>query len=575
MSHKILVVDDEAAILQGFKRNLHRQFEIDTAESAQEAFGLIRKNGPYAVVVSDMRMPGMDGLQLLTLLKDSLPDTVRIMLTGDADQKTAVNAVNSGQVYRFINKPCSSETLADVLNEGLEQYETVQENHRRLSTSENHARQLTEELNLHYQRDFLTGLLNRQAIKTRMDTELQKMAPNDHHVLCIIDIDHFHLINNHFGLVAGDECLRQISQIITSTQRSTDLAGRMSGNRFSLLLRHRSAAEGKDIAEEILTRFRAYRFCWEDNCIDVNISIGLAPFGDEVTDFSQLLNLAETACYVAKDDGGNRLHIATPNDHELTRRLDEPQWVSRISQALENDHFVLFYQPIVPLFAAEGQGEHFEVLLRLRDEKNHLIAPDGFLPAAENYLLAPKVDCWVIHKLVEWFSEHPERIETLAMCSINLSGQSLGSRELLDTILNAFEQTGLPTQKFCFEITETAAISKLSAATGFIETLRAKGFHFSLDDFGSGLSSFAYLKNFPVDYLKIDGQFVRNIDKDPIDLAMVRSINEIGKIMGKKTIAEYVENDEIRVILKSLNVDYAQGYAISKPMELMKSEKSQ
>lgn len=569
MPHRILIVDDEPAVIQGYKRSLHKFFDVDVALSGHEALEQIHRNGPYAVVVSDMRMPVMDGLQLLTTIKRETPDTVRIMLTGNADQKTAVDAVNTGRVYRFINKPCSPDELAEALKAALQHYDRVQESRHRLTSSEKQARQLAKKLDLQYQRDYLTGLFNRQALKTRIDTELQKMPQDEQHTFCVIDVDHFHVINDSIGHIAGDECLRQMSQIITSRQRGGDLVARISGNRFCLFLRHCTAEEGQSIAEEMLDQFRNHRFLWEEKIIDVSISIGLATFDHEAKDFSKLLSLAETACYVAKDHGGNQLHVVGTNDRELTRRLDEPQWISCINHALKDDRFVLFYQPIVPL-AAEEKGEHYEILIRLRDEDDNLVAPYWFLPAAENYMLAPKIDCWVIRKVMTWFQKHPQQLEKLAVCSINLSGQSLGSQQLLDFILRAFDERRLPTHKFCFEITETAAIAKLSVAIHFIETLRSKGFLFSLDDFGSGLSSFAYLKNFPVDYLKIDGQFVRDIDKDPIDLAMVRSINEIGKIMGKKTIAEYVENDEIKQILGDLSVDYAQGYVISRPIELSK-----
>ncbi len=267
--------------------------------------------------------------------------------------------------------------------------------------------------------------------------------------------------------------------------------------------------------------------------------------------------------------GRNRIHIYNADDEELTKRHGEMQWISRINEALEKNRFQLWAQKIIPLDPHNNNGEHYEILLRMQDRNGSIISPGTFLPTAERYDIAPRIDRWVISTTLNWYSQNPKRLKRLGICSINLSGQSLGDEGLLKYIINHFETSGLPAHKFCFEITETAAIANLAYATHFIKSLKEHGCRFALDDFGSGLSSFAYLKNLPVDFIKIDGLFVKDILDDPVDLAMVKSINEIGHVMNKITIAEFVESREIQEKLREVGVDYAQGYGIDRPTPLI------
>jgi EAL domain-containing protein (putative c-di-GMP-specific phosphodiesterase class I) len=279
------------------------------------------------------------------------------------------------------------------------------------------------------------------------------------------------------------------------------------------------------------------------------------------------LKEADTACYVAKDRGRNRVHVYRPDDEILAMRQGEMQWVERIKQGLAQNRFCLYGQLIVPIGRKE-EGLHFETLVRHFDDNGRLIPPGAFLPAAERYGLASTLDRWVITTLFQWMAKKEGFLEKLSVCSVNLSGLSLSDETMLAYIYEQFDQWKIPAHKICFEVTETAAIANLSYATNFIHQLQYKGCLFSLDDFGSGLSSFAYLKNLPVDFLKIDGLFVKDILEDNVDLAMVKSINEVGHVMGKKTIAEFVENEKIFNLLKKLGVDYAQGYGIGKPVPL-------
>jgi EAL domain-containing protein (putative c-di-GMP-specific phosphodiesterase class I) len=282
---------------------------------------------------------------------------------------------------------------------------------------------------------------------------------------------------------------------------------------------------------------------------------------------TDILSAADAACYAAKDAGRNRIHVYYSDDIELSRRRGEMGWVSKINQALEDDRFCLEKQAISSLSKkpVKPRGNHYELLLRMRDDDGELIYPGAFLPAAERYNLSEKIDRWVVKTTLEWLSTDNAELDSLALCSIHLSGNSMGDAGFLDFLLTQIEISSVPPTKICFEITETAAIANLGAAIQFIHALKDIGCLFALDDFGTGVSSFNYLKNLPVDFLKIDGSFIREIHKDPKDFAMVRSINEIGQVMGKETIAEFVENDAILEVLSDIGVNYAQGFAIGRP----------
>jgi EAL domain-containing protein (putative c-di-GMP-specific phosphodiesterase class I) len=322
------------------------------------------------------------------------------------------------------------------------------------------------------------------------------------------------------------------------------------------------------LCEQLRDAIRDFRFFWEGKSFGIGVSIGLSIINKASRSAVNLFKEADSACYAAKDKGRNRIHVYSPDDEELALRQGEMQWVEKIQRGLESHSFCLYGQQIVPLSEHE-EGLHFETLIRYRDSiTGHITPPVAFLPAAERYGLAPAIDRWVIHSLFEFIATTPQFLEQLSLCSINLSGLSLCDETMLVYISGQFDEWQIPTNKICFEVTETAAIANLSYAIKFIHALKERGCLFSLDDFGSGLSSFAYLKTLPVDYLKIDGYFVKDILKDKVDLAMVKSINEVGHVMGKKTIAEFVENEQIFNLLKELGVDYAQGYGIGKPVLL-------
>lgn len=573
MQEKILIVDDDPNILQGYKRNLRKRFNLSTAAGGSEALLKIEEGGPFAIVVSDMRMPGMDGLQLLTRLKELQPDTIRIMLTGNADQKTAVDAVNKGEVFRFLTKPCDSENLALAIDAGLAQFNLIVGNRAVMEQSAQKVQLLAEKLTFQSQHDLLTGLANRQALEHALQHLLDTVRiDGKNHALCNIDLDNFHVINDTCGHFAGDECLRQIANLLSSQQRVEDVVSRLAGNQFAILIKDLQMDKAEQYVARLQALIRKFFFKWEDEVLDVNASIGLIHLNTEYATVASLLSAAETACNVAKDSGRNTIHIGKPNDTELTQRLNESQWINRINHALRHNDFLLYFQTITPVGCAIEQGDHFEILLRMLDKEGQLVMPGQFLQAAEQCFVSTQIDLWVIHNLADWFAKNPQAVSKTSVCSINLSGHSLGNKDIFNLICESFNSSTIPPQKICFEVTETAAITRLNQAVDFIKSLKSKGFQFSLDDFGSGFSSFAYLKNLPVDYLKIDGQFIKNIHTNPIDRAMVKSIIEIAKLMNKSTIAEYVENAQILQVLEELKIEYAQGYYFSKPMPLNEKE---
>jgi EAL domain-containing protein (putative c-di-GMP-specific phosphodiesterase class I) len=323
-------------------------------------------------------------------------------------------------------------------------------------------------------------------------------------------------------------------------------------------------------AETLREGVRNFRFTWEDRVFRLGASIGVVPITAENEDVAAIISAADSACAAAKEGGRNRVHSFAENDIELMRRRREMQWAARINAALEEGRFELYRMAIQPLQRVEV-GAHYELLLRLKDETGRIVAPNDFIAAAERYGITPAIDRWVIENAFRWLVSEADEREKLLRCSINLSGQSLGDDKFLPFVIDQFHRSGLDASKICFEITETAAVASFSQANRFIQALKELGCKFALDDFGTGLSSFGYLKHFPVEYLKIDGSFVREILRDPIDREMVRSINEIGHLTGKQTIAEFAENAEIIQMLTSLGVDYAQGYGVAQPQRVVKS----
>ncbi len=428
------------------------------------------------------------------------------------------------------------------------------------------ARKLSQQVSYQATHDPLTGLINRTELERRLHRVLETAhTESTQNAFCYLDLDQFKLVNDTCGHVAGDELLRQLGRLLEHHIRKRDTLARLGGDEFALLIEHCSINEARTIAEKLIDTLSDFSFPWEDHSFNIGVSIGLVSVDNQSKSMGEVLRAADSACYIAKEQGRNRVHVHQEDDEEQARRYGEMQWAVRIPRALEDQRFQLYFQEIMPIQDGEPAAGHFELLLRMQDENGKLIMPGAFLPAAERYNLSDKLDRWVVGQIFNWFEQHQERLEQLKLCSINLSGLSLNNRAFLPFVIKQLENSRVTPAKICFEITETVAIANLSRAIRFIGSLKELGCHFALDDFGSGLSSFAYLKNLPVDFLKIDGLFVKDILDDPMDFAMVKSINEIGHVMGKKTIAEFVENADVLEKLRAIGVDFAQGYGIGRP----------
>ncbi len=434
-------------------------------------------------------------------------------------------------------------------------------------------RELANRLSWQACHDALTGLVNRSEFEKRVQKSLQTARESQvHHAICYLDLDQFKIVNDTCGHLAGDELLRQLSCLLQNHVAQTDTIARLGGDEFGLLLNECSLLEAHKKAVETCNLVRNFRFIWEDKVFAVGVSIGLVEIDETTPDLATVLSAADAACYAAKNQGRNRVHVYQVDDQELIQQRREIRWAAQIPQALEENRFCLYYQPIVGIQADNKQYKHGEILLRLRDTSGQVISPMAFIPAAERYDLMKRIDRWVIQTVFSYLQDHQNKLkpkvhdsEIKELYTVNLSGASLNDGDFIDFLYEQFKNHLIPPEIICFEITETVAIANLKKAVQLIESLKTMGCSFALDDFGSGMSSFTYLKTLPIDYLKIDGGFIRDILTDPIAREIVEAINRIGHVMEIKTIAEFVENNEILAELQRIGIDYAQGYGISKP----------
>ena len=424
----------------------------------------------------------------------------------------------------------------------------------------------SEKLSYQASHDALTGLYNRTKFETTLN-ELLEQRKDLQHVVFYLDLDQFKVVNDSSGHHAGDELLRQVADVIKNAIRQSDILARLGGDEFGVILERCGIEQAKNVAHNIIEAIGDISFVWEDKTFRIGVSIGIVQLSSATQTYSDVLKMVDAACFAAKDAGRNRYHIYSQDDKELQVRQKELSWISRVEQALINDTFVLYAQPIVSL-KNDSLPCNFEVLIRLQDNGDGLVPPGAFLPAAERYNKMNTIDRWVITHTFAFLKGNQELLDRINYCSINISNQSFSDDEMLPLIVGLASDNPGVANKICFEVTETAAVSNLSKARNFIASLSYLGFRFALDDFGSGISSFGYLKNLEVQYLKIDGVFVKDIVDDPIDLAMVSSIHEVGTVMGKKTVAEFVESLDIIEKLKTVGVDYAQGYALGRPMPI-------
>ncbi|HLX10020.1 MAG TPA: EAL domain-containing protein [Thermoanaerobaculia bacterium] len=415
--------------------------------------------------------------------------------------------------------------------------------------------------------DPLTGLLNRREFEARLQRAiLTARLDGREHALLYLDLDEFKVINDSCGHLAGDEMLKQVTALLRANVRRSDALARLGGDEFGVLLENCPAPRARQTAEELCRALRDFRFSLREHVFEVGASIGLVPIGSDSGDLVQLLSAADAACYVAKDRGRNRVQEYEPDDTGVAQHHGEMRWIQRIHDAFEQRRFRLYYQKIEPLGRTAGGADpeaFCEVFLRMLDRDGQPIEPAGFVAAAERYHLIDSLDRWVVQTAFGAIAEAQRGGAGAALFAINISAQSLSDERFLAFVVAELAARRVDPRRICFEITETAALSRLGSALRFLSTLKEKGCRFALDDFGGGLSSFSHLRNLPVDFLKIDGALVREMTVDPVKRAMVEAINQIGHVMGLRTVAEWVESREILELLEAMGVDYGQGFWFS------------
>ena len=477
----------------------------------------------------------------------------------------AVNRIGEGVFSHTIMENSSGEL------------KTLQKGFNSMSSSLKHAydgmqekiNDATSMLRHQAQHDDLTGLINRREFEVRLERCLKSVHENNaQHIFCFLDLDQFKLVNDTCGHSAGDELLKQVSILLANKMRERDTLARLGGDEFGLLIENCTLVDANQINNALLKTIRDYRFIHDDKIFNIGVSIGVVVINQSFENVSEIIHAADLACYSAKSAGRNQSFLFNPGDVEVVRQRSAVESISDITDEIDDEQFMLYCQPIVPITSVATQVQHYEILLRKIDLDGKIILPTTFIPSAERYHLMPNIDRWVIKNV---FLAYQKLLEINAekcnyIFSINLSGTSLGDKSLLNFIQDMFIKYSIPPESICFEITETAAIVNLKNTILLFSALRKLGCSFALDDFGSGMSSFTYLKNFDVDYLKIDGTFVKEMHINKIDHAMVRSIHSVAEAMNIKTVAEFVENEAILSELKSIGVHYGQGLYLGAPV---------
>lgn len=565
MPLKLLIVEDSEDDALLLARQLRKagyepdMLRVTTRREIESA--LTQKE--WDIVISDHNIPGLSSEAVLDMVKSSGVDLPFIIVSGSIGEDIAVAAMKTG-AHDYIMKD-NLARLVPAIERELREHETRQA-HRR-------AQEVIHHLAYH---DALTGLTNRHEFETRINDLLTNPAHiNTENVLLYIDLDQFKIINDTCGHVAGDELLKQLATLLSSTIRKMDTLSRLGGDEFGVLLLNCDLEHASSIAQNILDIIKDFRFSWETKTFTVGASIGMVQFnGGSYKDLTSVLSAADMACYAAKDLGRNRIHLYNEDEANILKRQGEMQWVSRINMALEENRFVLYAQKIIGLNKNKSRA-NVEFLVRMIDVDGELVLPGAFIPAAERYNLMNQIDFWVIKHAFLAFAEMIKAGDTPDLIFINLSGASLSDDGIFHFIREQVETSGISPGRVCFEITETAAISNLNVAVTFMHEMKRLGFRFALDDFGAGLSSFAYLKTIPVDFLKVDGSFIRDMLDDEMDAAIVDSIQRIAHVAGLETIAEFVESEMILAKLVEIDFDYAQGYAIHTPEICRYSQLSQ
>ncbi|WP_417532196.1 EAL domain-containing protein [Marinobacter lipolyticus] len=526
---------------------------VDSEERLSNALS----QNKWDIVITDHNMPGFSSFRVLELAGKYCADLPVIIVSGTIGEGIAVKAMKAG-AQDYIMKDNLSRLIPAIDREVREGY--VRRAKRLAETT-------LEHMAYH---DSLTDLVNRREFERRVVQALEDTHANDNsrHVLLYLDLDQFKIINDTCGHIAGDHLLKQIAALLSHHIRSDDTLARLGGDEFGILLRGCNEVDAQNVADKLCDEVSDYRFVWQNKPFSISLSIGMVLVNRDYRSAGELLSHADLACYAAKDRGRNNVQLYKSNDVEMLQRQNDMRWTSRIQQALQSDSFCLWQQDMVGLQPNSVDGYQTEFLVRLKEGGN-IIPPGAFIPAAERFGLMTRVDRKVIELAFQYLDRTGLGRKDAGTFFINLSGSSFNEPELFLFIRQMAERHKLNPERICFEITETSAIANLNATQRFIQNAKQSGFKFALDDFGAGMSSFSYLKALPVDYLKVDGGFVRNLLDDSIDLGIVDACNRIAHAAGLKTVAEFVENDAIKTRLVELGLDYAQGFGISKPKPLI------
>lgn len=552
---RVLLVEDseDDALLLEYELRRAQHNPIVLRVESRDSMTVALEEQNWDVVITDHNMPDFSSKEAIEISQRLNPDLPIIIVSGSIGEDLAVAAMKLG-AHDYIMKD-NLKRLVPAIERELRETE-MRRSHRVAQATIHH---------MAYH-DQLTGLVNRNEFDRRLIVALSSAKEDDiTHVLLYLDLDQFKVINDTCGHQAGDELLSQLAVVLRKLVRGNDVLARLGGDEFGLLLANCPLDQAKTIAEELREAVGDFRFVWRDKQFSVRVSIGMSLITKDAQGVDEVLGEADIACYAAKDSGRDRIHVYADDDSDLQRRHTEMQWVSRIKDALEEKQFVLYNQEMYSLNRADSGEPHSEFLVRMLNADGGVILPGAFIPAAERYGVMAQLDRWVVQAVVDFLVE---KEITKGVYFVNLSGASLSDDGFFAFIKQQISRSNVPPELLCFEITETAAIANFSKAVEFIQEIRNIGCQFALDDFGAGLSSFSYLKSIPVDYLKIDGGFVRDIKEDPMNFAIVQAINEIGHVAGLNTIAEFVENKETLELLRGIGVDLAQGYGISRPSSL-------
>jgi diguanylate cyclase (GGDEF)-like protein/PAS domain S-box-containing protein len=427
-------------------------------------------------------------------------------------------------------------------------------------------RGLARQMSYQATHDALTGLVNRREFEGRLEEATESGRRGDgQHVLCYLDLDRFKVVNDTSGHLAGDSMLREVAKVLRDAVRDSDTVARLGGDEFGMLLIGCPLEKARQIADDVCRAVGDYRFVWKDKIFNIGVSIGLVEISRESGTLEELFAAADSACYVAKKQGSGRVAVYSARDEALARHTGEIQWLQKLQSALKDNRFQLYHQPIVPAYGQNGGGPAMEVFVRLQDEAGHEVPPSEFVRAAERYRLMSLVDRWVVQTTLAALGRGAIPIPANRSVGINVSGQTLGDAQFLEFVVECLDSTGVTPSQVCFEITESAVVANLDHARRFVGVLHGMGCQFALDDFGSGVGSFSNLKNLPMDYLKIDGSFMRNLARDSVNQAMVTAMIKLARTLNFKVIAEQVEDEAGLEAARRMGVDYIQGYAVGRP----------